>query len=66
MPDMDGFEVLEELKKKEPSVKAMMITGRDDKDSQEKARKLGAHDYIVKPLDLEELHKKIYEHILAK
>ena len=41
-----------------------MITGRDDKESQVKAKELGAVDYIVKPLDLEDLHKKIENYIL--
>ena len=66
MPDMDGFEVFKEIKKIKPDVKVMMITGRDDKESQSKAKKLGAMDYIIKPLDLEELHQKIKTHILGK
>ena len=66
MPDMDGFEVFKEIKKIKPDVKVIMITGRDDKESQSKAKKLGAVDYIIKPLDLEELHQKIKTHILKK
>ena len=66
MPDMDGFEVLKKLKEKDPQVKVMMITGSEDKDSQGKAKQLGAADYIIKPLDLEELHSKIHAHILKK
>jgi len=64
MPEKDGFQLLEEFKKKNSKIKAIMITGKDDKDSQDKAKKLGALDYIVKPLDLEELHEKIKSHIL--
>lgn len=66
MPDMSGFEVLEELKKKNPLVRAIMITGSEDKQSQAKAKEMGAVDYIVKPLDLEELHSKINTYILDK
>jgi len=66
MPDLDGFEVLKRLKAKDSRVKVMMITGSEDKVSQEKANNLGAVDYIVKPLDLEELHNKIQTHILEK
>jgi len=66
MPDMDGFEVLVALKEKDPKAKVMMITGSEDKQSQEQAKSLGALDYVVKPLDLEELHEKIQNYILKK
>jgi len=59
MPEMDGFQMLAEFNKRKPKVKAIMITGKDDKESQDEAKRLGALDYIVKPLDLEELHQKI-------
>lgn len=64
MPDMDGFELLEALKEKKDSFKVIMITGREDKESQKKAKDLGVLDYIVKPLDLEELHSKVKSYIL--
>lgn len=66
MPDMDGFELLKNLQKKQPFPKVIMITGREDKTSQEKAKSLGALDYIVKPLDLEELHQKVKDYILKE
>ena len=66
MPDMDGLEVLKELQKTESDLKVIMITGREDKESQNKAKKLGAKDYIIKPIDLEDLHQKINTYILGK
>jgi CheY-like chemotaxis protein len=66
MPDMDGFEVLKEMKKIDPGVKAIMITGSEEKESQSQAKKLGAVDYIIKPLDLEDLHQKIQTYILQQ
>ena len=66
MPDMDGLEVLEKIRKMDKKVKIIMITGRDDKGSQAKAKSLGVVDYIVKPIDLEELHTKIHKYILKK
>ena len=66
MPDVDGFDVLKKIRKLGNDAKVIMITGRDDKDSQTKAKKLGAVDYVVKPLDLEELHQKIQIYILKK
>ena len=64
MPEISGLEVLKKIKEINPDVGAIMITGRDDKESQVKAKELGAVDYIVKPLDLEDLHKKIENYIL--
>ena len=66
MPEMDGYQLLAEFKKRNSKVKAIMITGKDDKESQDRAKKMGALDYIVKPLDLEELHQKIKTYILKK
>ncbi len=66
MPDMDGFEVLEKIRAEEHKAKIMMITGRDNQEAQDKAKSLGVIDYIIKPLDLEELHGKIEKYILAK
>jgi two-component system response regulator (stage 0 sporulation protein F) len=64
MPDKDGLEVLKELKKIDSKVKVIMITAKEDKESQQKAKRLGVVDYFIKPLDLEELHKKIKNYIL--
>ena len=64
MPDRDGLEVLREIKKINPLSKVVMITGKEEQEYQEKAKKYGAIDYITKPLDLAELNKKIHEHIL--
>jgi DNA-binding response OmpR family regulator len=64
MPEVDGLEVLKQIKQIEPIANVIMITARDDKKSQERAMALGALDYVAKPLDLEELHEKIHTHIL--
>lgn len=64
MPDKDGIAILKEIKKIDSAVKIIMITGKDDKDLQVKAKKYGALDYITKPLDLSELNIKINNYIL--
>lgn len=64
MPDKDGITVLKEIKKVDDAVKVIMITGKDDKELQAKAKKYGALDYITKPLDLSELSNKINNCIL--
>lgn len=64
MKNIDGLTVLEELKKKNPDVRVIMITGKADKEYQNKAKELGAVDYVTKPLDLGELKEKINKYIL--
>ncbi|OGS17044.1 MAG: hypothetical protein A2219_02665 [Elusimicrobia bacterium RIFOXYA2_FULL_50_26] len=59
----DGLSVLRELRKQNSSAQVIMITGRIEQEYQDKARELGAIDYIVKPLDLGDLRQKINKYI---
>jgi DNA-binding response OmpR family regulator len=63
MEGMSGLDVLKELKKKNPDVKVIMVTGSSS--SQDEARQLGAIDYISKPIDLGELRDRIEKYMLA-
>jgi DNA-binding NtrC family response regulator len=49
MPDMDGLQVLEEIKKMESGPKALILTAFASIDTAIKATKLGAYHYIEKP-----------------
>ena len=51
MPELDGIETLSELKKIDPDLPVVMITGRGDIDAAVRATKLGAYDFIAKPVD---------------
>lgn len=66
MPDMDGIEVLKKMKEIYPDIKAMMITGRNDEATQSEAQALGASDYLIKPIDLDDLLEKIKKYIPIK
>ncbi len=55
MPDVDGLQLLQEVKERLPIIQLIMITGREDPDAPIKALKYGASDYLVKPLNVEEL-----------
>ena len=66
MPDMDGLELLKKMKEIDNNIKAIMITGKDDDTVQNEARLIGASDYIVKPMDLDEMKKIISKHIPIK
>ncbi|MEK6693563.1 MAG: UDP-3-O-acyl-N-acetylglucosamine deacetylase [Nitrospirota bacterium] len=53
MPGMDGTEVLKEIKTRRPDIKVIVISGHGTIETAVKATKLGASDYIEKPLSLE-------------
>ncbi len=55
MPDKTGLEVLEELKQLNPEISFVMITAYGTVENAVKAMRLGAFDYISKPVDLDEL-----------
>lgn len=53
MPIIDGYEMLEMIRKKEElkETPVLFLTSNNDKEHVVKARKAGANDYIVKPVD---------------
>ncbi|WP_162342153.1 response regulator [Cyclobacterium salsum] len=60
MPEMNGFEVLERLKKKYPKIKTIAISMHDDGNYIMQATRGGAHGYLLKNTDEDELLKAIY------
>jgi len=71
LPGMSGIEVLKEVKKKDPSVRVIMITGQTEDELMRQARILGADDYVTKPFTLEylsgevlnKLHKQLFHEL---
>ena len=61
MEDMDGIEVLKILKKMDPSLEVIMLTGHGSEQAARDGMKCGAFDYLTKPCELEELLEKIHE-----
>ena len=55
MPDRTGLEVLEEVKRINPEISFVIITAYSTVENAVKAMRLGAYDYISKPVDLDEL-----------
>jgi two-component system nitrogen regulation response regulator NtrX len=53
MPGMDGLEALAEIKRLRPETAVVMISGHGTIETAVKATKLGAYDFIEKPLSLE-------------
>jgi DNA-binding response OmpR family regulator len=59
MPGMDGIETLREIKKKKPLVEVIMLTGHASVESGIQGMQLGAFDYVMKPVALDELLEKV-------
>ena len=59
LPEMNGIEVLKEIKKLHPEIEVIIITGHGDMDSVIKAMRLGAIDFFTKPFRLIEVQNAI-------
>ena len=61
MPGMSGLELLRHIKEKhhEPPPVVMMITAYGDADNYDTAMKLGADDFLTKPVDFTSLKEKL-------
>lgn len=55
LPGMDGLAALREIKKISPSLPVIMITGHGTVETAVKATKLGAYDFLEKPLSIEKV-----------
>ncbi|MBI4689702.1 MAG: response regulator transcription factor [Nitrospirae bacterium] len=61
LPDYDGFDLLKEIRKVKPSLPVIMMTGYGTEQVAMRALRMGATDYIKKPLDIPYLMNKISE-----
>ena len=59
MPGMDGVEVLREIKKRRPLVEVIMLTGHASVEVAIRGMEMGAFDYLMKPMDLDDLLFKL-------
>jgi len=59
MPGLDGIETLRELKKVNPGIEVIILSGHASVDAAVDGMRLGAYDYLLKPCDIEELIEKI-------
>jgi two-component system NtrC family sensor kinase len=61
MPDVNGLELLTEVKKLAPMAEVILVTAHGSVESATEALRQGAHDYIIKPFDL-----KGFEHSVQR
>ncbi|NPA50259.1 MAG: homeostatic response regulator transcription factor HsrA [Epsilonproteobacteria bacterium] len=59
LPDGNGVDLISEIKEKKPKTAVIVLSARDDKESEIEALRAGADDYIKKPFDFEILLMRI-------
>ncbi|NIA04610.1 MAG: response regulator [Proteobacteria bacterium] len=61
LPDVDGIDLIADIRDVAPDAEIVMLTGRNDADSAVRSLKAGATDYIIKPFELIE-----FKHSLSR
>lgn len=65
MPEMDGIELIKNIKSFDPTIDVVMLTGYPSINTAVEAVKLGAYDYLTKPVDFRKL-RVILEKLLEQ
>ena len=63
MPQMNGFEVLREIRSRNIGVDAIMVTAANDREALEEALHLGIVDYLIKPFTFERFQRALEKFI---
>jgi len=66
MPVMDGFQLIEEIKKIHSDIPIIVISGYIDNETVRKIKNLGANEYIEKPFSLLDVKKSIEKYLKWK
>ena len=61
MPGIGGLDVLQQIKRKYPEMQIILLTGHGSTRDGIKGMRLGAFDYIMKPVQIEDLIQKMNE-----
>ena len=61
MPGLNGLDVLERIKSIDPSIQVILLSGHGSTKDGIKGLKLGAFDFLIKPIDIDELIIKLNE-----
>lgn len=66
MPDISGLEILSQVRESHPTVDVIMVTGNANMESAILALKLGARDYLVKPVDPDKFKHAVAQCIMQR
>lgn len=59
MPGLGGLDVLQQIKRNYPQIQVILLTGRGSTNDGIKGMRLGAFDYLMKPVKIEDLIQKM-------
>jgi two-component system, response regulator, stage 0 sporulation protein F len=59
MPEMDGLQLLAEIKQRFPDLPVMMVTAYGDDERRRRAAEHGAAEFITKPVDFDQLKAQL-------
>lgn len=59
MPGIDGIEVLRRVKREQPEIEVIILTGRGSETDRKTCMQIGAFAYLKKPVDIQELSQSI-------
>lgn len=65
LPEMNGIEILQELKKISPDIRVIIMTAYGEQELIDTAKNIGILDYITKPFEIEEIRRIVEEKIKA-
>ena len=65
MPGLSGLEVLRQIKSTHPNTQVILLTGHGATREGMEGMRLGAFDYLIKPVDIEEMLEKMSQAVKA-
>ena len=61
MPGIGGLEVMRRIRREQPGIKILLMTGRGSLEEGEEGMQAGAFAYLLKPINIEDLMRKMME-----
>jgi len=61
MPGLGGLDVLDQIRKTDPQIRVILLTGRGSAHEEDPKIPAGASDYLIKPVNIDELIQKMRE-----
>ncbi|MBU2497769.1 MAG: response regulator [Proteobacteria bacterium] len=65
MPGIGGLDVLQQIKRKHPEIQIILLTGQGSSKDGIRGMRMGAFDYMIKPVNIQDLIKRMNEAINA-